>query len=621
MCAIAGYLSSRPHSPKAIANMLATLNHRGPDESSEYHFEDYHVGMCRLAINDLAQGSQPLYNTSRKVVVMYNGEIYNSPQLRARLETKGYRFRTHSDGEVICHLYDEYGDQLFGYLDGMFAIALWDESRRTLLLARDHAGEKPLYYSQLDGGHGLVFASEIKALRHFDGLDLTLDRQALWDYPTFLWIPEPATVYREVKALPRGYRLRVDENGTKLSRYRMRLESGPTDPLDDREVVAETRRVVDEAVRSRLLSEVPVGSFLSGGLDSSIVATLATRELGPIDTFSVAFEKLADPYHGSSDESEAAATHARRLGSRHHTIRVTAESFRKSIDSFCHHGDQPFAVSSGLGVLAVAEAAREAGIKVLLSGDCADECFGGYSWYSHLPLNTRATGDLGNAGKQRSVSFQNFGLTQEERLQKLAGYTAQQRAWAWHYYADEKEKQALFAADWQQSLHSSLRHFAAFDPAPEWEPLQYVAQDRDFYLPNEMLRKLDRMTMAHSVEGRVPFAAPAVLAHAERLTYSQMVRGKSLKWALREAYADILPADIIERPKHGFNVPIDHWLKGEWHDLLEEAFAPGSALHRHGMVASDSAAVAERMLHDAERLNGHTLFCFIVLNRWLEKSS
>lgn len=621
MCGIAGYLSSRPQADRVVSRMLKALDHRGPDESSEYHFEDYHVGMCRLAINDPAQGRQPLYNTSRKVVVMYNGEIYNSPQIRARLEAKGYRFRTRSDGEVICHLYDEYGDDLFGHLDGMFAVALWDESRRSLLLARDHAGEKPLYYSQLDGGQGLVFASEIKALRHFDGLDLTLNRQALWDYPTFLWIPEPTTVYREVMALPRGYRLKIDENGTTLNRYAMHLTTGSSAPLDDREAIAETRRIVDEAVLSRLLSDVPIGSFLSGGLDSSIVATLATRELGTIDTFSVAFEKMHDPYHGNSDESEAAAIHARRLGSRHHTIRVTADTFRKSLDSFCHHGDQPFAVSSGLGVLAVAEAAREAGIKVLLSGDCADECFGGYSWYAHLPINTLATANLNSVSQQSSVSFQNFGLSQEARLQRLAGYGAQQRAWAWHYYADEREKHALFAPDWQQDLQSSLRHFAAFDPASEWEPLQYVAQDRNFYLPNEMLCKLDRMTMAYSVEGRVPFAAPAVLAHAERLNYSQMVRGDRLKWALREAYSDILPPDIIERPKHGFNVPVDHWLKGEWHGLLEEAFAPGSALQRHGIVAANSSVVAERMLHDAERLNGHTLFCFIVLNHWLEKYS
>ena len=611
MCGIAGYLSdiNRDNSA-AIAKMLDAIAHRGPDERSEYHFKNYHVGMSRLAINDPTEGSQPLYNESRDVVIMYNGEIYNSPKLRIVLENKGYRFRTNSDGEVICHLYDEYGEELFSYLDGMFAIALWDKSRRKLLLARDQVGEKPLYYSKLDSGRGVVFASEINALRSFQGLNLSLNRQAIWDLPTFLWIPEPSTVYQEVKAIPPGHVVKADENGISLSKYKIQFDVSTADALEDGEIIAETRRVVDEAVRSRLLSDVPVGSFLSGGLDSSIVATLATKYLGPIDTFSVAFEKVSDPYHGSSDESEDAASYAKQLGSRHHTIRVTADSFRESLDRFCHHGGQPFAVSSGLGILAVAQAANESGVKVLLSGDCADECFGGYSWYVHLALKKISLGqDVVTYGEE-NVSYQNFGLSQEERLRKLAGYSAQQRAWAWHYYANENEKKALFSADWREGQKSSLRHFAEFDAAPEWDPLQFIAQDRSFYLPNEMLNKLDRMTMAHSVEGRVPFAAPKVLAHAQRLNYSQMVRGNTLKWALRQAYAEILPGDIIQRPKHGFNVPIDHWLKNEWRDLLGETFASGSALHRHGLLESNAATISEQLLHDTERLNGHS--CFVL---------
>lgn len=616
MCGIAGYFAGTPRDEDAVARMLDVIRHRGPDDRSEYRFENYHVGMCRLAINDPARGQQPLYNRSRRVVVMYNGEIYNSPQLRSALEARGYEFRTGCDGEVICHLYDEYGEDVFGHLDGMFAIALWDENRRCLLLARDMAGEKPLHYAQIDAGKGVVFASEIKAIRRFDGLTLSLNRQALWDFPTFLWIPEPETVYTEVKALERGHLLKVDASSTTLSRYCCHLNLGPDSTLDDRQVVEETRRVVDRAIHSRLLSDVPIGSFLSGGLDSSIVATIATQALGNIDTFSVAFDKLADPYHGMADESEAAAAYARCLGSHHHTIHVTGTLFREALGRFCYYGDQPFAVSSGLGILAVAEAAHKAGIKVLLSGDCADECFGGYSWYFHLPVGATKQN---NTFEQRPVSYQNFGLAENERLALMAGYSAQQRAWAWHYYAHEKEKAQLFPAEWREGLQSSLRHFAAFNGAAEWMPDCYIEQDRAFYLPNEMLRKLDRMTMAHSIEGRVPFAAPAVLAHAKRLSYSQMVRGTSLKWALRQAYADVLPADIVERPKHGFNVPIDHWLKGEWHDLLEATFSPSSMLHKLGMLNANAAQSAEQMLHDPERLNGHSLFCYIVLNRWLEE--
>ena len=597
--------------------MLDTINYRGPDESSEYHFEGYHVGMCRLSINDPAQGHQPLFNNDKSVVLMYNGEIYNSPSLREKLQRQGYIFRTRSDGEVICHLYDEYGENLFKHLDGMFAVALWDKSRRCLLLARDYAGEKPLYYSEIDAGDGVVFGSELKAIRTFDGIDLTLNRQALWDFPTFLWIPEPETVYTNIRAVPAGHCLKFDAAGKSLLPYRPLLSDALLDTSGDEEVISTTRRVVSEAVRSRLLSDVPIGSFLSGGLDSSIVATLATRELGSIDTFSVGFERLADPYHGVSDESEAAASYAATLGSRHHAIHVTAKLFRDDLDHFCRHGDQPFAVSSGLGILAVARAAREAGIKVILSGDCADECFGGYSWYAHLPL---AYVSRDNRFDDQVISYQNFGMRDTERLEVLAGYSAQQRAWAWHYYAHENEKAGLYAREWREGLKSSLLHLEAFNPASQWDPEGYVANDRALYMPNEMLRKLDRMTMAHSVEGRVPFAAPTVLALAEKLKYSQMVRGHTLKWALREAFSDVLPDSIVERPKHGFNVPIDHWLKGEWRDLVDEAFAPDSALWTHGLVDAQSGVTATRLLKDPQRLNGHTIFSFIVLNRWLELS-
>jgi asparagine synthase (glutamine-hydrolysing) len=574
--------------------------------------------MCRLAINDLEGGGQPLFNRDRSVALMYNGEIYNSPALRKDLEARGYAFRTHSDGEVICHLYDEYGEELFERLDGMFAAALWDAEKRRLFLARDLPGEKPLYYAELGGGR-LVFASEIKAIRKFRGLDLTLDRQAIWDFPTFLWIPEPSTVFNEIKALPRGHVLCADDGGISVKAYANKFNRGPL-TQDDGEIVEETRRVVREAVQSRLLSDVPVGCFLSGGLDSSIVATLATEALGSVDTFSVAFEKVHDPYHGTADESGHAAAYAKMLGSRHHTIRVTAETFHDDLDRFCHHADQPFGVSSGLGILSVARAAREAGIKVLLSGDCADECFGGYSWYVHLPGGKAARGKacVMPVTAETPVSFQNFGMGLAERLEVLAGYDAPTRAWAWHYYAHESEKAVLFSKDIQEGLESSLRHFRAFDAAADWSAETFIAQDRDFYMPQEMLRKVDRMTMAYSVEGRVPFAAPSVLSHADKLPYGSLVRGATLKSALRRAFSHILPAEITSRPKHGFNVPIDHWLKGSWRHLVDEAFAGSSALRRHGLVDAGAGDVVQRMVDDPVRLNGHTIFCYVMLNRWLE---
>ena len=614
MCGIAGFRLDRPISEGVLQEMVEALHHRGPDADGYYRDGLFQAGMRRLAINDVEHGDQPLFNAERSVALFYNGEIYNYRELRRELEAKGHRFRTRSDGEVICHLYEHHGEELFERLDGMFAAALWIAPKRKLILARDIPGEKPLYYAEPCGA--LVFASEIKALTRFPDLDLELDRQAIWDYPTFLWVPEPATVYRRIAALPRGHMLIVDEKGTRLRAYENRFNRQPLANRDVAGITEETRDVVESAVKSRLLSDVPVGSFLSSGLDSSIVATIAARELDTLDTFSVGFEDVSDPYHGRADESVAAAAMAQRIGSRHHAIRVTAGSFRAELDRFGRHGDQPFAVSSGLGILAVAKAANEAGIKVLLSGDGADECFGGYSWYPHLA----GSGRNGVRPGRGIVSFQNFGVPLAKRLASIDALPGPGRAWAWHYYAHEDEKAALFAPEFRAGLESSLRQFDSFRDEP-WRPIDFIAQDRAFYFPNEMLRKVDRMTMAYSVEGRVPFAAPAVLSHADKLDFGDMVGSDgTLKWLLRRAFADMLPADVVARPKHGFNVPIDHWLKNDWADLVDGTFSPDSALCRAGMVVEGAGQTARAMLHDPSRLNGHTVFCMIMLNTWLERN-
>lgn len=621
MCGIAGFRSEAGVSGDSLLKMVEAMRHRGPDDDGYYHDGPFHAGMRRLSINDLAGGRQPLMNEDESVVLLYNGEIYNYPALRRELEAKGHRFRTKSDGEVICHLYEEQGESLFERLDGMFGAALWIKAERKLILARDLPGEKPLYYGTTARGD-LAFASEIHSLRRFPGLDLSLDRQSLWDFPTFLWIPEPATVFTGIKALPRGHLLVSHARGNRLVPYRNLFNPSPLASGDDG-AVKETRRVVSEAIESRLLSDVPVGAFLSGGLDSSIVATVAQGRLGNLSTFTIGFEDLSDPYHGKADEAAYAAETAKRLGTKHRTLRVTADTFRDLLPVFCARGDQPFAVSSGLGILAVSRMARENGIKVLLSGDGADECFGGYSWYSHfgaVPAQAAATAvSAAQAAGGGVVTYQNFGLDLSRRLEAMAGYPAHLRAWAWHYYAAEAEKESLFARDFGEGLAASTRHFEAFKAAPDWTPVDYVSQDRDFYFPQEMLRKLDRMTMAFSVEGRVPFAAPSVLSHAAKLGFSNMVRGGELKYALRRAFSDVLPPEVVDRPKHGFNVPIDHWLKAGWSDLLEEAFSPGSELSKQGLIAPGAAEKARAMLHDPERLNGHTLFCYVMLNMWLSQ--
>lgn len=615
MCGICGMFNAPATSRRVLERMLEALEHRGPDSCGVYGDGSYLAGMRRLAINDVAGGGQPLFNASGSVALLYNGEIYNSPSLRRMLQKEGVVLATSSDGEVICHLYDRHGEAAFQMLDGMFACALWDSEKCRLVLARDIPGEKPLYYARTRSG-GVVFASEIKSLVRHPDVSRELDYQALWDFPTFLWIPEPRTVLRDVRAVERGSILVFD--GQTMRSTAIANTFGPAEDmaaLSDDDAAGLVRTTVEDAIRTRLLSDVPVGSFLSSGLDSSIICAVASRELPSLSTFTIGFEQCADPYHGMADESAGAEEFAALLGTRHTTIRVTAETFRRSLHEFCLYGDQPFAVSSGLGVFAVSRAAREQGIKVLLTGDGADEAFGGYSWYAHLQgIDSLAAQTAGEA----SVSFQNTGMPVEQRLRVLAGYGAAQRAWAWHYYASEQEKTALFAAAPFENVRPSLRFFERFftrRPKPE----DYIRQDRAFYFPFEMLRKADRMTMANSVEGRVPFAAPAVQQLAEGLSLRQMVHGTELKWLLRKAFADVLPPQVARRPKHGFNVPVDRWLRGEWADMVSDTFRSGSRLAETRLLAPDAAARARLMLEDPQRLNGHTLFCYIMLNLWLEE--
>ena len=615
MCGIAGYKVEQQIEQYVIENMVNSLYHRGPDSEGFYRTNGYSAGMRRLSINDLKTGDQPLYNENKNVVLFYNGEIYNSPELRKDLEKEGHRFSTYSDGEVVCHLYEKYGEKCIEYLDGMFAVALWIEDEKKLILTRDIPGEKPLYYSCLSETE-IVFASEIKSLQFFPKLNKKLDYQAIWDFPTFLWIPEPNTIYKNVKALMPCHFLVADKQGISIKKYNNRFNAHQIGTTDE-EIIQETGNVVEKAVKSRLLSDVSIGSFLSGGLDSSIVTTIAREHVDDLDTFTIRFEDVEDPYHGRADESNEAKRYAGKLETNHHTIPVCAETFSDQLETFCEYGDQPFAVSSGLGLLLIAKAAREAGIKVLLSGDGADELFGGYSWYEYLPL---ADKELNlPMTSEADISFQNHGMRVGDRINYLARYNAHKRAWAWHYYASENEKGELFSSDMMKQADSSLRFFKEYNSREAWREEDYVWHDRQFYLPNEMLKKMDRMTMAYSVEGRAPFVAPGVLSHADKLTYRHLVKKGRLKWVLRKAFEGVLPREIIDRPKHGFNVPIDHWLQNSWGYLVDETFSTESSLSKYGIVSDDSLMVAKRMVSNPDRLNGHTIFCFIMLNRWMER--
>ena len=609
MCGIAGIFSSDLDKKASVRMMVSALIHRGPDSDGYWGNSFYEGGMRRLSILDIEGGKQPLFDESGQIVLFYNGEIYNSPELRKSLEKDGFIFKTNSDGEVICHMYRKYGKNLFSKLDGMFAVALWDNHLQNLILARDFPGEKPLYYSELDGG-GIAFSSELNSLLKCSNVSRELNYQAIWDFPSFLWVPEPETIYKKIKAIPPGEGLIISQKSKSSFSFKENICVPSYSYNDNAELILNVKDVVTKAIKSRLLSDVPMGAFLSGGLDSSIVSMIAKSQLNQLHTYCIGFEKALDPYHGLADESSMAEEFASWLGTKHHNIVVTANDFKDLLPKFIKSAGQPYAVSSGLGILAVSQYAHNDGVKVLLSGDGADEAFGGYSWYANLPKisnNTNTRDDY-----QRYYDLDHMG---DKGLELLETYPRSVQAWALHYYASEKEKHSLFSSDFKAK--SSLRFF---DTLSNKSPYDFIKHDRAFYFPNEMLSKLDRMTMAFSVEGRAPFAAPMIQMFVSQLPYNSLVKKNILKWALREAFKNDMPSNVLKRPKHGFNVPIDFWLKGEWSDMVEETFSNNSYLVKRGLLNKNARKYALEILNDKKKITGHVIFCFVMLNLWMAQN-
>lgn len=613
MCGIVGVFSRKDIGNEVLEKMVLSIKHRGPDSQGYYKDGDYHVGMTRLSINDLETGDQPLFNADQSIVVLYNGEVYNYPLLKKELEARGHKFKTRSDGEVIAFLFEEYGAEAFDKLDGMFAISLWDKKNKKLYLVRDHIGEKPLYYLKNNSGL-FAFASEVKAFKKIPGLKLTLNRQAIWDYLSFLWVPEPLTIYEEALALMPGNMLIVDSTGIQLKEYK-KLQMINHQNADHEKLTTQTRNIIEKSITDRIMADVEVGCFLSGGVDSSIITAIVSQKIKNLRTYTIGFEKGQDPYGGDNDESGYAESFANKLGTNHTTIKVKGSDFKEALSNFVFFGDQPFAVSSGLGIYFIATRAHQDGIKVLLSGDGADEMFGGYSWYEFLNNQESGLEDY-----KRDLSFHNSKLPKPDRMKVLNHYESHKKAWGWHYYASEKEKSEFFDVEFSKNIQSSLRYFQQFKESSQWNPVDYIKQDRNFYLPNEMLRKADRMGMAESIEIRVPFVAKSVLEFVGELSFHDLIRGKKLKALLKDAFSDVLTEDILNRRKHGFNVPIDFWLKNDWKDLVEKTFSADSMLRKLKIISPEfTLKKVNELIADDERIHGHTIFCFIILDMWLEK--
>ena len=587
MCGIAGFAdglntggwtsgSDRHTDARTLLHhMCAAIRHRGPDDEGLLVDSGVALGMRRLSIVDLATGQQPIHNEARNVWVVFNGEIYNYRELRRDLESRGHTFYTGSDTETIVHAYEEWGDAAFSRLRGMFGIALWDARERALILVRDRVGIKPLYYAE--AGNRLYFGSEIKSMLAAEDIETTVDPSALDHYLSFLYTPGHASIFTGIKKLQPGHLLRWQNGAISIRKY-WELPTQEDTSISEAEAVEKLRAVLQDAVSSHLMSEVPLGAFLSGGVDSSLVVGLMAQVSSRVQTFSIGFD---DP---AFDELEHARTVATHFGTDHHEFVVKPDALAILDDLVCHF-DEPFGDSSAIPMWYVSELARRH-VTVVLSGDGGDELFGGYDRY--FPHPRVAAFDHWSPPGTRAVAAALWPLfphgAKGKNFLRRVARDEQGRYLDDIGYFQPDEKQTLVTPDLRERIGGSEATRAARERFDRLAHLPWHAQmmhfDFETYLPEDILTKVDRMSMAHSIESRVPLLDNEVVDFASRLPASLKIRDGRRKHILKEAAAGLLPAHILDRKKQGFAVPLGGWFRGGIRELFSDVLLSRRATER-----------------------------------------
>lgn len=589
MCGISGVFEFERKTAMCrdvVHRMNETLRHRGPDDEGIYVGPGIGLGHRRLSIIDLGGGHQPIANEDGTVWVLLNGEIYNYPELRTELLARGHRFATRSDTEAIVHLYEEYGDGCFARLRGMFSIALWDEKRRRLLLARDRVGKKPLFYAA--DNKRILFGSELKALLAADLPNRELDLHAIADYFSFGYIPAPKTIYRAVRKVRPGHYLSVSSSGVQEVQY-WDISFADLEQRTEAEWCEVLRDQVCEATRVRLMSDVPLGAFLSGGVDSSSVVAMMSRTMQrAVTTCSIGFVEK------EYNEAGYAAKVARHFHSDHHE-EIVEPSALDIMDKLVWHYDEPFADSSAVPTYYVSKAARQH-VTVALGGDGGDENFAGYRRYyfdafenrlrQFVPSAMRKSvfGPLGSwypALAWAPRIFRGKATLQSLSRTPLEGYFNSISI----FRPDEKLR--LFTDEFRQALggYDSLdvlrEHYDRAATDDLLSRIQYV--DIKTYLPDDILTKVDRASMAVSLEVRAPLLDHHLMETAARMPSSLKLRGRVGKYIFKKAMEPLLDADVLYRNKQGFAIPLNRWFRGELRDLTHEALFNGS-FHLGGIL-------------------------------------
>jgi len=625
MCGIAGLVDfDGPHAPESLVRAMCTaMCHRGPDDEGVMaipgqaapHEPRAILGNRRLSIIDVAGGHQPIGNEDGTIWVVQNGEIYNFQELRARLKGSGHTFATNSDTEILVHLYEEVGDDFVRELDGMFALALWDDRRKRLLLARDRFGKKPLLYAEAGGR--LSFGSEFQAILADPAIRRDIDYDALDEYLSFMSVPAPLTIYRQIRKLPPAHVLVRDAKGTEIRRY-WSLQYLPKLEIDEDEAAREVRRLLTEAVRKRLISEVPLGAFLSGGVDSSAVVAIMAGLIGDrVKTFSIGFD---DPRF---NELPYARRVAEKYGCDHHEFQVQPRAI-EVVPTLVKHYGEPYADSSAIPSFYLAKLTRQH-VTVALNGDGADESFGGYGWHrgsrlaeswQQLPSALRGLVEPIAAGLAPLSSRRRSRLSQLARFMSAASRPRPERYRQWL---------SLFTHELKAEMYASRPHphrdpiAAIFAAAPSLDAVDSMLHaDMEWYLPTDLLVKVDIATMASSLEARSPFLDWHLTEFAARLPSSYKVKGRTSKYILKKAIADLVPAGNMHRQKQGFAVPVGPWLRGELKAFLADHIL-SARFQARGLF---KPAVVQKLFDAHQHGAGdhaHHLWTLLMLELWFRE--
>jgi asparagine synthase (glutamine-hydrolysing) len=633
VCGIAGAIWTNPEraiSLPVLERMTSEIRHRGPDDQGLYH-TDYRLrppydaqpgialGHRRLSIIDLAGGHQPLANEDNTVWVVFNGEIYNYVDLRRRLEGSGHKFRTDSDTETIVHLYEDEGPDCFSHLAGMFSIAIWDSVKRRLVLGRDRLGKKPLVYRAEPGR--LTFASELKSLLQVPGAPRDIDPSAIDEYLTYQYIPHPNTIFKGYKKLPPGHVAVWHDDRMEVRPY-WQPDFTAERAISEADAAERVRELLTSAVQTRLRSDVPLGAFLSGGIDSSLIVALMQQQAGErVKTFTIGFP-IAE-----YDESSYAERVAQHIGTDHRTLRVEPDAV-KILPQLAYHYDEPFADSSAVPTWYVSQLTREH-VTVALSGDGGDELFAGYSryravalgdWFDQIPLVRQFVASplwqsVPSSAKQKSK------LRQFKRFASSLTLGPERRYIDWISIFNETRRAELYNEEFVTQLPNS-------DPAgfllTNWKRTKgrdavtaASLTDLVTYLPCDLMTKVDIASMAHGLEVRAPFLDHRLVEFAASLPARLKYRRGKGKWLLQRAFGDLVPAEVWQRPKMGFGVPLDHWFRNELRPLMRETLLEGESTRRWFR----REAVEQLIVDHEERRFDHSarLWALVMLELWLQR--